>query len=98
MRPIVLITPLAIAGVLAAGAGCSRAATVAQTSPTPAPALSESATPAASGTPAATKTTSSAPVWPTPEDCISYNPNNLTVHYEAGIYAISDGSKNVMLL
>jgi hypothetical protein len=36
--------------------------------------------------------------WPTPEDCIAYNPNNLTKKYEAGIWTINDGNTQVMRL
>jgi hypothetical protein len=34
--------------------------------------------------------------WPTPEDCVSYNPNNLTVQYASGVYSVKDGAKVVM--
>jgi hypothetical protein len=47
--------------------------------------------PAAPGGPAA-------PAWPSPEDCISYNPANVTVQYEAGFYTVADGSLVVMRL
>jgi hypothetical protein len=36
--------------------------------------------------------------WPSPEDCITYNPNNLTKKYEAGIWTINDGDTQVMRL
>jgi hypothetical protein len=36
--------------------------------------------------------------WPSPEDCITYNPNNLTKRYEAGIWTINDGGIQVMRL
>jgi hypothetical protein len=36
--------------------------------------------------------------WPSPEDCIAYNPNNLTKKYEAGIWTINDGNTQVMRL
>jgi hypothetical protein len=36
--------------------------------------------------------------WPSPEDCITYNPNNLTKKYEAGIWTINDGGTQVMRL
>ena len=39
-----------------------------------------------------------APSWPTPEDCLSYNPANLTKQYAAGIYQIMDGSRIVLRL
>jgi hypothetical protein len=39
-----------------------------------------------------------AAAWPSPEDCISYNPNNLTKKYEAGVWTINDGGTQVMRL
>jgi hypothetical protein len=36
------------------------------------------------------------PSWPSPEDCVSYNPGSVTVKYEAGSYTVSDGSKVVV--
>src|SRR5262252_377776 len=36
--------------------------------------------------------------WPTPGDCINYNPNNLTTKYEAGIWTVNDGGTQVMRL
>jgi hypothetical protein len=34
--------------------------------------------------------------WPTPEDCISYNPAALTMAYDAGYYTVKEGSKVVL--
>jgi hypothetical protein len=34
--------------------------------------------------------------WPSPEDCVSYNPNNLTLAYASGTYTVKDGSKLVV--
>jgi hypothetical protein len=36
--------------------------------------------------------------WPSPEDCITYNPSNLTSTYEAGVWTINDGNIHVMRL
>lgn len=36
--------------------------------------------------------------WPTPEDCLSYNPAGLTKQYAAGIHQIMDGSRIVLRL
>lgn len=33
-----------------------------------------------------------APAWPWPEDCISYNPNSVSVAYDAGVYQVTAGS------
>lgn len=109
MRRIPLPATVILGCVLVAGAGCNRGAGAVGQAPDGSPA---STTPGASGAPgpagasaAATKTQSQTtrtppppPAWPTPEDCISYNPANVTVHYEAGTYAVNDGTKNVMRL
>jgi hypothetical protein len=88
--------------VLMIGAGCGAksdsgapapAATAVLSTPTQTPV--ETATPPPTTT---TKATAAAAQWPTPEDCVSYNPNNVTVHYEAGVYQVSDGSKVIMRL
>jgi len=65
----------------------------------PAPVASTVLTPSATPV-ASTKVTitPAPPSWPTPEDCISYNPGSITSHYEAGIYQISDGSHVVLRL
>jgi hypothetical protein len=34
--------------------------------------------------------------WPSPEDCITYNPSNVTVQFASGTYTVSDGSKVVV--
>lgn len=36
------------------------------------------------------------PSWPSPEDCVSYNPGAVTVKFEAGAYSVTDGSKVVL--
>lgn len=92
--------------VLIAGAGCNGSSgAVGQAPDGPAATTPPAATgePNQGGTPAATKPQSTKtqqppppPSWPTPEDCISYNAANLTVHYEAGIYAVNDGAKTVL--
>lgn len=99
MRPISLVAPLAMVCVLAASAGCAKKSDSTATTPTVSTVLSPSAAPTASSGPTAAKTTSAAaPSWPTPEDCVSYNPASVTVNYEAGIYSVNDGSKVVMRL
>jgi hypothetical protein len=106
----ILLAPLAIACVLVAGTACggnteppgSAGAGVidpsAGTDPSAGPA--GTAQPEQGGQaqqPAANNnTTAASSTWPAPEDCISYNPNNLTVRYEAGIYAVTDGSSVVL--
>lgn len=95
-----LAAPLAVVFVLAAGASCDSKSENAG----PAPEISTVMSPTAAATaPAdATKppaaTTAAAPSWPTPEDCVSYNPNNVTKFYEAGLHIVRDGSKELMRL
>jgi hypothetical protein len=93
-----LATPLAIACVLAAGAGCAGQAP-AGAGPTSngSPPVTAGATPATTNPPAGS-TTAAPPAWPSPADCVSYNPNALTVHYEAGVYTVTEGSTVVVRL
>ncbi|MBB5868243.1 hypothetical protein F4553_001622 [Allocatelliglobosispora scoriae] len=103
MRRMTILAPLAAVFVIAAGAGCANKQQNSATSPptvstdlgssSAAPATSAPAkpSPAKSASPAAAS-------WPAPEDCVSYNPGNLSVHYEAGIYQVNDGSKVVLRL
>ena len=91
--------------VLAAAAGCgpkSTTGTPPPSSPTAPPSgpgaqAIGSNPPTSKGTTTTTKT-SAASSGNTSEDCVSYNPNNVTMHYEAGIFTIDDGSKQVMRL
>lgn len=39
-----------------------------------------------------------AATWPSPEDCLTYNPANLTKQYAAGIHQIIDGTRIVLRL
>src|SRR5688572_9336323 len=98
MRRMTLAAPLAAALLLATGASCdsksdnaSPPGTTVQTS------LEATAAPTGGPTTAPAKTTAAAaPQWPSPEDCLSYNPNNLTTNYAAGFYTVNDGSKQVI--
>jgi hypothetical protein len=36
------------------------------------------------------------PGWPSPEDCITYNPDNLTVTFQAGFYQVTSGNIEVI--
>ena len=99
IRSVRLATPLVLAGILLLAAGCGGKsspdalgpapnATTGQPSPTVSGGLPKSGGPATT-----TKTTSSSTAdWPSPEDCISYNPSALTTHYEAGVFVVSNGS------
>lgn len=65
----------------------------------PAPVVTTVVTPSATPISSPAKTSSPAPAaWPTPEDCLTYNPSNLTLNYAAGIHQINDGSKVVLRL
>jgi len=92
---------------LAASAGCAVGSKAAATGPSASTEPTSTATaepsPVPDAAPPAPTTTKAppkqaAPSWPSPEDCISYNPANVTVVYEAGIYSVNDGSKVVMRL
>jgi hypothetical protein len=105
MRRTLITAPLALAGVLMAATACGSKAANDNTTLGQSPTVTVTSAPASpaqtatnTGAPPKKTTAPPAPSWPTPEDCISYNPNNLTSHYEAGIWAINDGSKEVMRL
>ncbi len=36
--------------------------------------------------------------WPNPEDCITYNPDNVTVVYQSGVFSVNDGGTVIMRL
>src|SRR5215510_10854034 len=98
IRPVRFAAPLVLAGILLLAAGCggksgpdaigpAPTATTGQPSPVVTGDLPKTGGPATS----TTKTTSTSD-WPSPEDCISYNPSALTSHYEAGVWVVSNGS------
>ncbi|GAA1602378.1 hypothetical protein ACFQY4_30035 [Catellatospora bangladeshensis] len=94
---------LIAACVLAAGTACGgKGGDPVTAPPTFSSVMSPSAAPATSAAPSPARTSArpspAAPSWPSPADCVSYNPNNLTVHYEAGIHEVRDGSKVVARL
>jgi hypothetical protein len=95
---------LAAACVLAAGTACAAGKGDPVTAPpTFSSVVSPSAAPeeaSAAPSPArsSARPSSAGQSWPSPADCVSYNPNNLTVHYEAGVHEVRDGSKVVARL
>jgi hypothetical protein len=99
---------LALAGlVLLAGAGCNRTPGNEQAQGNPPAENPPAATdglgsgggsPAPGKTPTSRPPTTPASTWPTPENCISYNPANITVGYAAGTYAVHDGNKTVAIV
>ena len=93
-----LAAPLAIVFLLAAGASCDSKSNNAGPAPEFSSEATASAVPSAVATKATTTTSPAAPAWPTPEDCVSYNPGNVTKFYEAGIHVIKDGSKEIVRL
>ncbi len=96
--PAAFAAIVVVALVSAAGCG-SRSEGVAAPPPTTSP---TPATPAATTEPpkpghSTTTKPPPAPSWPTPEDCVSYNANSLTVHFDgAGTYTVDDGSQIVL--
>lgn len=102
--PVRLLAVLAL--VVAVTAGCSAGSTAAAPSAAPVTATPTASTPAtavASAPPPASPPTNRAtnpppPVadWPSPADCVSYNPATLTVTYEAGTFTVVDGSTDVV--
>jgi hypothetical protein len=105
MRRSLITAPLAVVFVLMAAAACGGKGNTGTTlgeGPTGTPTVAPSSAPVTTSTSAGAsdkKTNNPAPPsWPTPEDCVSYNPNNLTTNYEAGILQVNDGSKVVMRL
>jgi hypothetical protein len=91
----------ALAAALAAGCGGPSQGAAGPTPGTPAtsspsPTATQSAPPPPPGQATATRTTAAAAAWPTPEDCVGYDPSAVTVRYEAGIYSVEDSSTIVM--
>jgi hypothetical protein len=93
--------------VLAGASGCGGSGSPADPTPsastiaaTPEPTGTGAGGPAADPQPTSTGTTSGGGggqtnAWPSPEDCVTYNPNNLTKQYAAGIWSIRDGQTEV---
>jgi len=92
---------------LAAGAGCATTANqgdggtnvAVDSTPTATPPVTGEgggANPDPTGPPATKTKTQAPPSWPTPEDCVSYNPANLTVSFNQGLYSVADGVKEVL--
>jgi hypothetical protein len=114
MRRISIVAPLVVVCALAAGAGCgnkSNNAGVGGLADAPSTGVSAAPSPSVTdggsttppgGTPTTTpaKTKTPVPSWPTPEDCVSYNPTSVTLTGDAtsGTFTISDGSTVVMRL
>jgi hypothetical protein len=111
MRRISMATPLVVVAVLMAASGCSsksaqagsgglnNAPTFATTAApsTTAPTNTTGATPTAKAT---TKKPTSTSDWPSPSDCVSYNPANLSLDGSGstGTFLVTDGSTVVMRL
>jgi hypothetical protein len=103
MSPLRLAAPLVLAGVLLAASACGGKAQPDAAPPaatTTAPPLAGGGTP--TSTPATSKTTAttgsagSSADWPSPADCISYDPAGLTTRYEAGIWTVNYGAIEVI--
>lgn len=102
MRRTVLLTVTVLGSALAATAGCGRTTNTAGQAPAGVPAASASTASGVAGagpgpaTQPGRTTAAPPPAWPSPEDCVAYRPASLTVHYEAGIYAVTDGATIVL--
>jgi hypothetical protein len=96
MPRLSLAIPLVAIFVLATAMSCD--SKTPQANPTPV--VSSVVTPSGGAASPTAKVTGPPPAaqWPTPEDCITYNPSTVTSHYEAGIWQISDGSHVIMRL
>jgi len=102
IRPVRLAAPLVLAAILLVAAGCGGKSGPDALGPAPATTgqpPTGTAEPPKSGAPTTARTTStttsSTSDWPSPEDCVSYNPAALTTHYEAGIWTVGNGSAEV---
>ena len=109
MRHRLGATSLAVMCVLAASAGCGSASgsngSGALTTVPTTPVTGATTPPATTKAPTtATPTTKKPPAssWPTPEDCVSYNPDNVTVPLGLGggqtSFTVKDGNTTVMHL
>jgi hypothetical protein len=112
MRRLPLATTVAIICVLAGASGCggssapnTPAPSASSASPEPTSSATGVGGPAADPQPTGNSGGgggggggSQSSDWPSPEDCIAYNPNNLTKRYEAGIWTVNDGGIQVMRL
>jgi hypothetical protein len=96
MRALILIAPLTVAAVLLTGCVSKTSDSATQATPSAATALSPSAEPATSPVTAASSKPPAAPSWPTPEDCVTYNPASVSVSFAGGLYTVTDGSVVVM--
>jgi hypothetical protein len=92
---VVAACGLALAGCAksASDAGSGALGAVGSNPPSSAPATTSATTPASTPT---TKSAQPASDWPTPEDCVSYNPATLTVSYAGGHYRVTDGAHEVL--
>ena len=99
---LIFLVPLVI---LTAAAGCDSGKPETQGPPeisTVATPTDGPATPAAPGASPSRGSGGGSPAvpaaWPSPEDCLTYDPGNLTKQYAAGIHQIMDGSRIVLRL
>jgi hypothetical protein len=104
MRRISIAAPLTVLGVLLAASGCANSPAPPSSQPstdgtlgtaTETPAATDTATTGNPGPGTATTTTTTVQ-WPSPLDCISYNPNAITVHYEAGVWAVTENQNEIV--
>lgn len=96
MRRNPIALALVVFCVLAGAAGCASQSNNVATSPVFSSTVGSASTHTTSPAPRATNSPPAAAQWPTPEDCISYDPAGVTVVYQAGIYSVQDGNHEVM--
>ena len=103
MRRIWIATPLALVFVLAATSACGTTPATPAAEPSGAGVLGPSESPSAApgtetpppGPGAGTTAPPPAAQWPSPLDCISYEPTALTKVYAAGVWSIKQGSNEI---
>ena len=104
MRRIWIATPLALVLVLGAAAGCGATPASPGADPSGAGVLGPGESPSATETtppdpgPGAGTTAAPPPAaqWPSPLDCISYEPTALTTVYAAGVWAVKQNQNEIV--
>ncbi len=102
MRRISIAAPLTVLGLLLAASGCANSPATPSSEPSADAGLGTATeTPAATATtggpgPGTATTTASTVQWPSPLDCISYNPNAIAVNYAAGVWAVKENQNEIV--
>jgi hypothetical protein len=104
MRRIFIAAPMTVLGLLLAASGCANSPATPSSEPSADGALgtaTETSTATAeatatTGAPGGGTTTNTTVQWPSPLDCISYNPNAITVNYAAGVWAVKESQNEIV--